>query len=70
MCEDGVAGELGGCALLKLGATGEEMAKNLYALLRTGEKTASLLIAIRPKQSGGVMAGVLNRLCRAFGAEA
>ncbi len=43
------------------------MAARLYALLREGEQKATLLIAIEPKERGGVMDGVLNRFCRAFG---
>ncbi len=53
--------------MLDLGATGEEMANRLYFLLRDGERDATLIIAIKPKEEGGVMDGVLNRLVRACG---
>ena len=43
------------------------MAARLYAHLRTGERCATLLIGIEPKQDGGVMDGIKNRLLRAFG---
>ena len=43
------------------------MAANLYALLREGERKATLLIGIEPRCRGGVMDGVRNRLLRAFG---
>ena len=67
LCEHGVAVELtaAGYSVLDLGATGEEMAENLFALLRQAEKTADVLIAVEPKQKDGVMAGVLNRLRKA-----
>lgn len=67
LCESGIASKLPDCNTLDLGSTGEEMARRLYSLLRTGEKCATLLIAIEPKQKDGLMAGVLNRLHRAFG---
>ena len=67
LAEHAVCGALGGRAALDLGATPEEMAANLYALLRAGEKNATLLIAIDPRARGGVMDGVENRLLRAFG---
>ena len=43
------------------------MAANLYKLLRKGERKATLLIGIEPREKGGVMDGVRNRLLRAFG---
>ncbi len=67
LCESGAVGILEGRNTLDLGANGEEMAQRLYALLRRGEKSATLLIAVEPKEQGGVMAGVMNRLKRAFG---
>ncbi len=69
LCEHGKAKSLGGRETLDLGGTGEEMAQRLYALLRKGEKVATLLIGIEPEERGGCMAGVLNRMRRAFGAE-
>ena len=70
LCEHAAAAALPECRSLDLGSTPEEMASNLYAHLRTGERTASLLIGIEPKGRGGVMAGVRNRLLRAFGQNA
>ena len=67
LCESKTAKELEGFRVLDLGETGEEMAERLYALLHEGEKKATLLIAIQPTRKDGVMAGVLNRLYRAFG---
>ena len=69
LCESAVAAKLGAYNTLDLGGTGEEMARRLYALLRKGEKSFTLLIAIEPKTNDGVMAGVLNRLHRAFGVQ-
>lgn len=54
-----------GLRVLPLGESGEEMASNLYARLREGERNATLIIAIEPNERGGVMDGVLNRLTRA-----
>lgn len=51
--------------LLDLGNTPEEMAANLYAQLRAGEKDATLIIGILPSEEGGVMCGVINRMTRA-----
>ena len=56
-----------GLNVLLLGGTGEEMAQNLYAQLRRAEKQFTLLICLEPTLRGGVMAGVMNRLKRAFG---
>ena len=69
LCESQTAEKLKDYRVLDLGDTGEEMAHRLYALLREGEQRADLLIAIQPTRTGGVMAGVLNRLYRAFGIE-
>ena len=70
LCEHAVAAKHSDCRLLDLGATPEEMAANLYAHLRTGERAATLLIGIDPRARGGVMEGVRNRLLRAFGRNA
>ncbi len=69
LCESGLTSRLGGREFLDLGASGEEMAQRLYMLLRMAERTATLLIGIAPSMEGGVMAGVLNRLTRAFGGD-
>ncbi len=66
VCERALLPEFEGNAL-DLGGDPAEMAARLYALLREGEQKATLLIAIEPKERGGVMDGVLNRFCRAFG---
>ena len=70
LCEHSVAESYPEFTSLDLGATPEEMASNLYAHLRTGEKTATLLIGIEPRAKGGVMDGVRNRFLRAFGQDA
>lgn len=70
LCEHDVALAYADCRLLDLGATPQEMASNLYAHLRSGEKSATLLIGVEPKARGGVMDGVRNRLLRAFGQDA
>lgn len=69
LAENGIAESLAinGSNIFLLGRTGEEMARNLYAQLRRAEQEATLLIGIEPTLRGGVMAGVLNRLMRAFG---
>ncbi len=69
LCESASIPALGERATLDLGGTGEQMAERLYALLRRAEENATLLIGIEPKEQGGVMAGVRNRLHRAFGVE-
>ncbi len=69
LCESGVIPKLFGARALDLGDTGEEMARRLYALLREGERKATLLIGVEPKEKGGVMAGVMNRMLRAFGGD-
>lgn len=67
LCESALISGINGRRMLDLGATGEEMANRLYFLLRDGERDATLIIAIKPKEEGGVMDGVLNRLVRACG---
>ena len=67
LCEDGVTAffEARQVPTLRLGATQAEMARNLYDLLRKAEKEYQALIAIEPREKGGVMTGVLNRLRKA-----
>lgn len=67
LAETAFARTLRGYRVFDLGGTGEDMARNLYALLRRSEGSATLLIAIEPKTTDGIMAGVLNRLRRACG---
>ena len=50
---------------LDFGATAEEMATNLYKLLRQAENEVETLVAIEPTEQGGVMDGVMNRLKKA-----
>lgn len=69
MCENSVASEFGTDKILALGENGEEFAANLYDKLREGEKVAELIIAVAPKEQGGVMAGVMNRLTKACGGQ-
>lgn len=69
LCENGLLSALEGYRVLDLGRTGEEMAERLYRLLREAERGYACLIGIEPKENGGVMAGVKNRLHRAFGVE-
>ena len=53
------------CRLLSLGKTPEEMAANLYEKLREGEGKAGAIVALKPKEQEGIMAGVMDRLTRA-----
>lgn len=55
--------------VLDLGTTPEDMAARLYSLLRQGEKVADIILAVRPQETGGVMAGVLNRMNKACAGE-
>ncbi len=54
-----------GFETLDLGETEGEMASRLYQLLREAEKRCDLLVTIEPKERGGIMTGVLNRLRKA-----
>ncbi|MBQ8427835.1 MAG: threonylcarbamoyl-AMP synthase [Clostridia bacterium] len=65
LCERAQVSELKAFSVYDLGAKPEEMAANLYALLRRAEKECELLVAIEPAEKGGVMDGVLNRLQKA-----
>lgn len=69
LAENQIAYELSkaGRNVLLLGGTSEEMAQKLYAQLRRAEGEYTLLICMEPTLRGGVMAGVMNRLQRAFG---
>ena len=57
--------EQAGVQVFNLGKTESDMAYRLYELLREAEKICDLLITIEPKDNGGVMTGVLNRLRKA-----
>ena len=67
LCEEGYVAlfEQAGVNTLNLGRTESEMAYRLYELLREAEKVCDVLITIEPKDRGGVMTGVLNRLRKA-----
>ena len=65
LCEEKVAERLIGKNLLNLGKTPEEMASNLYYMLREGEEVADIIIAIEPDGNNGIYDGILNRLRRA-----
>ena len=67
LCEDRyvVLFEQAGVHALNLGKTESEMAYRLYELLREAEKSCDVLVTIEPKDNGGVMTGVLNRLRKA-----
>ncbi len=67
LCTEQTARRHPGLRALSLGETPEEMAANLYARLREGERCATELVAVLPEARGGVMDGVLNRLTRACG---
>lgn len=65
LCDDETSKLLGAEKILNLGASGEEMAANLYFRLREGENKAQLIIAVAPRIQDGVMKGVMNRLSKA-----
>lgn len=69
LCESGAAALFPPGSVLDLGDTPEEMAARLYALLREGEQRADVIVALKPRGRGGVMSGVLNRLCKACAGE-
>lgn len=69
LCENAAAARFPAERTLLLGETAEQMAANLYKLLRLAEAEADILIAVKPKGCGGVMDGVLNRLCKACAGE-
>lgn len=65
MCDDITAKLVGALNILNLGSDENEIAANLYAKLREGEKIAQLIIAVAPEKQDGVMVGVMNRLTKA-----
>ena len=69
LCENDAAESFPADKVLDMGRTPEEMAARLYALLREGERRADVIIALKPRGSGGVLSGVLNRLCKACAGE-
>ena len=69
LCESRYTGRFSGVEIFDLGETAEDMACRLYKLLRQAETTCDLLVGVCPTQTDGVMAGVLNRLQKAFASE-
>lgn len=69
LCESGISGRFKNAKVLDLGASGEEIAKNLYLKLREAEDIAELLVVVAPEERGGVMTGVMNRLEKACGSK-
>ena len=67
LCEHVMCAAFPSFPVYDLGETDGEMASLLYLRLREAEDSATLLIALEPKLHGGCMAGVMNRLRRAFG---
>lgn len=65
LCDGKTAEKFSGLNVLSLGSTAEEMAANVYFKLREGEILGDFIIAVAPKDEGGVMHGVLNRLTKA-----
>ena len=67
MCEEGDLSAFVGmnARTLNLGKNEAEMANRLYDLLREAEKICDILIVIEPREKGGIMVGVLNRLRKA-----
>ena len=65
LCDDILAQNFKGLNVLNLGKTANEMASNLYYLLRQGEMVADIIIGIIPQGEGGVYDGVKNRLKKA-----
>lgn len=66
LCESRYTGCFSGVQTFDLGVTAEDMATRLYKLLREAEERLDLLVAVCPSETDGVMAGVLNRLKKAF----
>lgn len=62
MCSSDVAENFKGKNLLNLGATGEEIASNLYDKLLEGEKIADVIIGVGFNREDGVFLGIMNRL--------
>ena len=69
LCDNKTAELAGDRVVLKLGENQSEIAANLYYLLREGERTAELIVAIAPEGRGGIMKGVINRLSKACGSK-
>lgn len=64
MCDDDMAYKVRG-KILKLGATAEEIASNLYDKLHEGEEIADMIIAFDVVTGSDVDVGIMNRLSKA-----
>ena len=69
LCEHAATSAFPAGKALDLGTCGKEFAANLYERLHEAEECCDELVAVEPRERGGVMAGVLNRLRKACGAE-
>ena len=66
LCDNEIASKLSG-NILNLGATGKEIASNLYDKLLEGEKKADLIIAVAMPDEKGVNMGIMNRMKKSCG---
>lgn len=71
LCEESaiVEFEKVGAKCFNLGENHAEMANRLYDLLRQAESVCQVLIVLEPREKGGIMTGVLNRLRKACASE-
>ncbi|MCD8293660.1 MAG: threonylcarbamoyl-AMP synthase [Clostridia bacterium] len=67
ICLDSEARKVGQRKCLNIGMTAEEGARNLYRMLREGERELDMIIGIAPAGRDGVMAGLMNRFEKACG---
>ena len=64
LCDNEIAGKLSG-NILNLGATGKEIASNLYDKLLEGEKIADIIIGISIDTGTDIDIGIMNRFTKA-----
>lgn len=69
LCDNATSKAFDGAKIIDLGKNEKDIAANLYAALRRGEKEAELLIAVAPEKQDGIMTGVMNRLKKACGSK-
>ena len=71
LCEESAIAEFekAGATCLNFGKNQAEMANRLYDLLRQAESVCQVLIVLEPREKGGIMTGVLNRLRKACASE-
>ncbi len=67
ICLNSAVEKVGSRRCLNIGVTAEEGARNLYRMLREGEKELDMIIGIAPSARDGVMAGLMNRFEKACG---